>query len=288
MTTHRLFCFGLGYSARRLALDLMSRGWEVAATVRQKEKVNELKKLGINAFIFNRDQPISKLKPILRQCTHLLSSVPPDFHGDAVIELHGELIASMVNNFSWIGYLSTTGVYGNRNGRMVKERDKLAPTSPRAHRRVQAEKLWMKMNAHIFRIAGIYGPGRSVLESALKGEARRIYKPGHAFSRIHVDDLGLVISASMENPNAGAIYNVCDDEPAEPLQVVGFACKLLGIDLPPIQSFSEAQNNMSSMALTFWNDNKLVDNDRIKKELGVSLIYPSYRQGLKACLEYLD
>ena len=288
MTTPRLFCFGLGYSARRLALRLMSEGWQVAATVRDEQGVEELGGLGIEAFPFDRQHPLENPEVILKGATHVLSSVPPDSDGDTVLDLHGETIADLGHTFKWMGYLSTTGVYGNRNGGTVREGDALAPTSARARLRVEAESRWLGLNAHIFRIAGIYGPGRGVLEDVRRGRAKRIDKPGQVFSRIHVDDLGQVIAASMANPQAGAIYNVCDDEPAPPIQVVTYACELLGVTPPPVQSFDEAKQDMSPMALTFWADNKRVDNSRIKEDLGVRLSFPDYRQGLRASLENMD
>jgi nucleoside-diphosphate-sugar epimerase len=250
--------------------------------------VEELEGLGIEAFPFDRQHPLENPEVILKGATHVLSSVPPDSDGDTVLDLHGETIADLGHTFKWMGYLSTTGVYGNRNGGTVREGDALAPTSARACLRVEAESRWLGLNAHIFRIAGIYGPGRGVLEDVRRGRAKRIDKPGQVFSRIHVDDLGQVIAASMANPQAGAIYNVCDDEPAPPIQVVTYACELLGVTPPPVQSFDEAKQDMSPMALTFWADNKRVDNSRIKEDLGVRLSFPDYRQGLRASLENMD
>ena len=285
MTTPRLFCFGLGYTARRLALRLMSKGWDVAGTVRDRQSVKEIEDLGIKVFPFDRERFLENPKSKLMRATHLLSSVPPDIEGDPVLDAHGEVIAELGHTFKWIGYLSTTGVYGDRNGGTVREGDVLQPTSARAHRRVEAESRWLGLKAHIFRIAGIYGPHRGVLEDVRQGRAKRIDKPGQVFSRIHVDDLGRILAASMAAPNAGEIYNVCDDEPAPPIQVVTFACELLGVKPPLVQSFEEAKKEMSQMALTFWADNKRVDNRRIKEELGVQLLYPDYRQGLRASLE---
>lgn len=288
MTTPRLFCFGLGYTARRLALRLMSEGWQVAGTVRDKQSIEEIESLGIEVFPFDRGQPLKNPVAMLKSATHLLSSVPPDAEGDTVLDTHGETIGDLSHTFKWIGYLSTTGVYGNRNGNTVKEGDALEPTSARAHLRVEAESRWLSLYAHIFRIAGIYGPNRGVLEDVRRGRAKRIDKPGQVFSRIHVDDIGQVLTASMAAPDAGAIYNVCDDEPAPPIQVVTFACELLGVRPPSVQSFDEAKKEMSPMSLTFWADNKRVDNRRIKDDLGVQLLYPDYRQGLRASLEDLD
>jgi len=288
MTKPRLFCFGLGYTARRLAKRLMTDGWDVACTVRNDQSVKEIKDLGMEVSLFDRDHPLEDPESKLMSATHLLSSVPPDSEGDTVLDIHGDIIAHLGKSFRWIGYLSTTGVYGNRNGGTVREIDALEPTSDRSRYRVEAESRWLGLNAHIFRIAGIYGPKRCVLEDVRRGRAKRIDKPGHVFSRIHVDDLARILVASMDAPNAGEIYNVCDDEPAPPMQVVTFACELLGIKPPLVQSFDEAKKEMSPMALTFWADNKRVDNRRIKKDLGLQLLYPDYRQGLRAILESED
>lgn len=282
MTPSRLFCFGLGYSARRFALGLMSEGWQVAGTARDAESVSELRDLGINAVQFDWDHPVDDLAGRLQGVTHVLSSVPPDDEGDAVLDVHAGDLAGMID---WIGYLSTTGVYGNRDGGTVKEGDALEPTSKRARNRALAEKRWLDLGAHAFRLAGIYGPGRNVLEDVRAGRAKRLDKPGHVFSRIHVDDIANVLKASMARPNTGTIYNVCDDEASEPMHVVTFACELVGIQPPPIIPFEEARKEMSAMALTFWGDNKRVDNSRIKQDLGVELTYPDFRSGLKAILE---
>ncbi len=276
----RLFCFGLGYSACRLALALIADGWQVAGTVREDEDIEELRACGVEALPFDRDRPLADLAAALRGVTHLLSSVPPDRQGDPVLDLHGDVLSG----FPWIGYLSTTGVYGNRDGGMVDEGSELRPTSDRARRRAEAESRWRALGAHAFRLAGIYGPGRSVLDDVRAGRARRIDKDGQVFSRIHVDDIVNVLRASMARPRPGAVYNVCDDEVAPPMDVVGHACGLLGRTPPPVRTFEEAKQTMSAMALTFWGDNKRVDNARIKRELGVHLRYPDYRQGLKAIL----
>lgn len=279
MTPSRLFCFGLGYSARRFAMGLIADGWQVAGTTREDESVEELKALGIDAVPFDRDRPVENLTSRLHGATHVLSSVPPDADGDPVLDAHG---VELAGSFDWVGYLSTTGVYGNRDGATVKEGDPLEPTSNRARYRAKAEARWLSLGAHAFRLAGIYGPGRNVLEDVRKGRAKRIDKPGHVFSRIHVDDIAGVLRASMARPNPGAIYNVCDDEAAAPMEVVSYACELLGVAPPPVRLFSEAEKEMSAMGRTFWEDNKRVDNSRIKEELGVNLLYPGYRQGLQA------
>ena len=280
----RLFCFGLGYSATVLAGRLMAAGWSVAGTCQGEETRSRLAAAGIDAFLF----PLADAEAALAGASHLLSSVPPDADGDAVLDRHaGDIARGLV----WAGYLSTTGVYGDTGGARVDEEAPLAPTSERGRRRVAAEAAWLALGrrygvpVHVFRLAGIYGPGRSALERVLDGTARRIDKPDHAFGRIHVDDIAGLIEASMQRPRAGAVYNVCDDAPAPPADVVAHACELLGVEPPPLVPFAEAAREMSPMALSFWRDNRRVDNGRIKRELGVRLQYPDYRSGLRACLE---
>jgi nucleoside-diphosphate-sugar epimerase len=270
----RLFVFGLGYSASRLVKKLLKEGWEVAGTW-HREPPNDLP--GVALYQFDREHPLKS--GTLAGFTHLLSSIPPDAEGDPALDLHGPEI----KNIEWIGYLSTTGVYGTRDGDWVDEDSELLPTQERSKRRAAAEKGWMALSAHIFRLAGIYGPGRSILDDVRSGVAKRIDKPGHVFSRIHVEDISNILKASMAKPNPGRIYNLCDDDPAQPAQTVVEACRLLNAPLPPLISFAEA--GLSPMALTFWADNKRVSNERIKKELGVKLAYPNYREGLAAILE---
>ncbi len=189
----------------------------------------------------------------------------------------------------WVGYLSTTGVYGNRDGGWVDETSELLPSSPRSQRRAAAEAAWLDFGrdrdcaVQIFRLAGIYGPGRNQLRAVRADEARRILRPGQVFSRIHVEDIASVLEASVARPNPGAIYNVCDQEAAEPAAVTLFACELLGRDPPPPVAYEEA--DLSPMAKTFWLDNKRVSNRRIREELGITFAYPTYREGLRALHE---
>ncbi len=284
----RLFCFGLGYSARVIARGLIASGWTVAGTCREEAAVAELRGLGIEAWRFDRNHRPQDISPLFEGATHLLSSIPPDEHGDAVLDCLEDDIRNLAGTIEWAGYLSTTGVYGDRRGGTVFEGDALEPTSERGARRARAEARWLALGeaglpVHAFRLAGIYGPGRNVLNDVRAGRARRIDKPGHMFSRIHVDDIAGVVMASMARSNPGAIYNVCDDRAAAAADVVAFACDLLGLEAPPVQDFSDAERDMSAMQRTFWVDNKRVDNSKIKKELGVRLRYPSYRQGLPAC-----
>lgn len=285
MTAPRLFCFGLGYSALALARRVRAAGWRVAGTCRGEARRAELAAGGIEAFLFDRGRPLDDPRAALAGTTHLLASVPPDPAGDPVLDHHaGDL--RQLRGIAWAGYLSTTGVYGDRQGGWVDEQSALAPTGERGSRRLAAERAWLALGlpVHVFRLAGIYGPGRSALEAVRSGTARRIDKPGQVFSRIHVEDIAQVLLASIARPNPGAAYNVCDDDPAPPAAVIAEACRLLGAPLPPLEPFEQAQASMSAMARSFYADSKRVRNDRIKTELGVVLAYPSYRDGLRALL----
>jgi nucleoside-diphosphate-sugar epimerase len=212
-------------------------------------------------------------------------SVPPDGTGDPVLATHGNDIPA---ELSWVGYLSTTGVYGDRGGGWVDETAALLPTGERGRRRVAAEADWLDLwrsrgvPVHIFRLAGIYGPGRSAFDALRAGTAKRIDKPGQVFSRIHVEDLATVLISSMTRPRPGAIYNVCDDDPSSPEAVVAHAAALLGLPTPPLMALAAA--GLSPMARSFYDDNKRVANGLIKRELGVALRYPDYRAGLAAIL----
>ncbi|MBI3452819.1 MAG: SDR family oxidoreductase [Rhodospirillales bacterium] len=284
----RLFVFGLGYSALVLARRLRARGWMVAGTCRDEARAAELRAQGIAPHIFDRDRPLADFPQAFAGATHVLSSVPPDDAGDAVLDRHAADLAAL-KGVRWVGYLSTTGVYGDRNGDWVDENAGLHPTGRRGAARVAAERGWlglvrMGLPVHVFRLAGIYGPGRSALETVREGKARRIVKPGQVFSRIHVEDLAAVLEASMTRPNPGGVYNVCDDDPAPPQEVIAYACALLGHEPPPEIPYAKAVAAMSDMAQSFYGDNKRVSNLRIKMELGVRLAYPDYRAGLKALL----
>lgn len=277
---HHLFCFGFGFTAQALARRLLAEGWQVSATMRDAVDFP-----GVRLFPFDRARPLPEAA--LAGVTHLLTSVPPDSAGDPVLDMAAAAILEARASLSWLGYLSTTGVYGDWRGAWVDEASPLRPSSDRAWRRVAAETAWLDLwrhhglPAHVFRLAGIYGPGRSVLDDVRAGRAQRIVKWGQVFSRIHVEDIATVLAASMAAPMPGAVYNVCDDEAAPPQEVVAFACRMLGVEPPPETPFDQAA--LSAMAQSFWVDNKRVRNDRIKRELGVRLRYPSYREGLAAC-----
>jgi len=275
---NRLFCFGLGYSSLALAERLA--GWPIAGTTRSPEKMQALAARGIAATLFDRDQPLDPAA--FADATHILSAVPPDAAGDPVLDRHGADLARL--RPAWVGYLSTTGVYGDRAGGWVDETSALEPVGERGRRRVAAEADWRALGLplHIFRLAGIYGPGRSALETVRAGRAQRIDKPGQVFSRIHVDDIAAVLAASIAQPRPGGIYNVCDDDPAPPQDVIAHACRLLGVRIPPLVRFEKA--TLSPMARSFYEESKRVANRRIKDELGVRLRYPDYRAGLDALL----
>lgn len=291
MTGFRLFCFGLGYSARALADAVQAEGWAVAGTCRSAEKQAALQAAGIDAFLFDRDRPLDDAAGGLSGATHLLSSVPPDRSGDPVLDHHGAEIAAL-GGLRWAGYLSTIGVYGDRAGGWVDEESALQPTGERGRRRVAAEDGWRVLQrkhgvpVHVFRLAGIYGPGRNALETVRAGRARRIVKSGQVFSRIHRDDIVAVLRASMTRPSPGAVYNLCDDEAAPPQDVIAFACDLLGVTAPPDLPFEGAA--LSDMARSFYRDSKRVSNRRIKRDLGVRLAWPTYREGLRALFEHIQ
>jgi hypothetical protein len=288
--TRRLFCFGLGYSALVFARRLRDEGWTVAGTCRREEKRRQLIDEGFDAYLFNTGQPLESPKEMLGGATHILSSIAPDGSSEPVLDSHLEDLITL-ETLQWIGYLSTTGVYGDTGGTPVDEGDHVNPTTERSRRRVLAEQRWMSLRhqrglpLHLFRLAGIYGPHRSALDRVRSGTAQRINKPGHKFSRIHVDDIATVLQASIAKPRGGAIYNVCDDRPAMPAHVTGYACKLLGKALPPAISFEDAQKTMTPMAQSFWRDHRKVDNSRLKFELSVTLAYPDYKKGLESILE---
>ncbi len=290
----RLFCFGYGYSCDYLGHALhkeQEQGgeiWSVAGTTRDPEKQEALKARGIEAHLFDYRRSLDNPVKFLKDTTHLLISTPPDDEGDPTFLMHAQDILDL-QSLKWVGYLSTTGVYGDRSGDWVDENAEIRPDTKRGSRRARAESQWMSLfherglPVHIFRLAGIYGPGRSALDSVRAGVARRIDKPGHAFSRIHVEDIVQVLRASMARPNPGEAYNVCDDHPAPSHEVIECACELLGQVSPPLIPFETA--DLAPMALSFYSDNKRVKNERIKTELGVDLKYKDFRQGLQACLD---
>ncbi|WP_212522822.1 SDR family oxidoreductase [Actibacterium sp. MT2.3-13A] len=277
-----LLSLGHGYSAQALTR-VLPAGWTVIATTRDPEKAGALRARGLEALVW----PGADLGPALARATHLLSSIAPGPDGDPVLNAEGERLRA-ARHLEWVGYLSTTGVYGDHGGGWVDETAPLAPATRRGRLRAEAEAGWQALGLplHIFRLAGIYGPGRGPFAKVRAGTARRIVKPGQVFSRIHVDDIAQVLAASIARPNPGAIYNICDDDPAPPQDVIAHAARLLGLPVPPAEDFATAE--MTPMARSFYAESKRVRNDRIKQELGVALKYPTYREGLAALLEVED
>ncbi len=285
----RLFCFGLGYTALALADELMGEGRRVAGTCRGTGKAEELRARGIDVFVFDGTASLASARTVLEGTTHVLVSTPPGPDGDPVLAFHAPEIAALTKRgLEWLGYLSTTGVYGDRGGGWVDETSPLAPSGERGRRRAAAESGWLELwrkhrvPVHVFRLAGIYGPGRNALRQVRAGTARRVHKPGQVFSRVHVADIAATLRASMARPNPGSVYNLCDDLAAPPDEVVAYACELLGVASPPLVSIADAA--LTPMARSFYEDNKRVRNDRIKAELAVRLKYPDYKAGLSALL----
>lgn len=275
-----LLSFGHGYSARALAKLLIADGWHVIGTTRSPEKAKILEAEGVEPLIW----PGTNMADAISRATHVLHSVPPKEDGDPVLlELADTL--RQADHLKWVGYLSTTGVYGDHSGGWVDETTALTPSTRRGELRKLAEAQWQSMDLplHIFRLAGIYGPGRGPFAKVRNKTARRIIKPGQVFSRIHVDDIAQVLYASIKNPQPGAIYNVCDDDAAPPEDVIGYAAQLLGMPMPVAQDWETAA--MTPMARSFYAESKKVRNDLIKRELGVSLNYPNYQVGLQALLQ---
>lgn len=276
-----LLSIGHGYSARALARLLAPQGWRIIATTRSADKFDALRAEGVEPILWDGgDLPLA-------DATHLLTSVAPDSSGDPVLAAQKNQIAA-AQHLQWIGYLSTVGVYGDHQGGWVDEDTPLTPATKRGQARVDAEAAWQSLCTdaglplHIFRLAGIYGLGRGPFEKVRAGTARQIIKAGQVFSRIHVDDIAQVLAASIKRPDAGRIYNVCDDDPAPPQDVLSCAAQMLDLPPPPAIRFEEAE--LTPMARSFYAESKKVRNDRIKSELGVRLLYPDYRSGLAAIL----
>ncbi|MBT3924004.1 MAG: SDR family oxidoreductase [Nitrospina sp.] len=282
----QLFCFGLGFSSLALAEKLLPKGWKVSGTYRGSEKQDTIQVK--NSYLFDGAYSTPEISAAISQATHLLIAIPPQPSGDVVLKHFGEAI-SKASHLRWIGYLSSTGVYGDSQGEWVDETSPLLGSTELNRRRIEVESAWLKMGSDhglpvmIFRCVGIYGPGRNLLVSVKQGRARRIDKPGLVFSRIHTDDLAQTLEASMETPQPGEVYNVSDDCPCPPAEAVEYACDLLGIEPPPLVPYEEA--DLSPTARGFYETNKRILNKKIKEQLGVKLRYPDYRSGLDALLK---
>lgn len=273
---------GHGYSAGFLTPLLRADGWQVFGTTRgNPERVT---RAGAQPLLWPGDN--DQIRGHIADADAILISAGPDQGGDPALAAFGDDIARA--RPGWLGYLSTTGVYGDQNGGWVDEQTPLHPSTARGRERVAAELAWQALAAkgglplHIFRLAGIYGPGRGPFAKVRAGTARRILKPGQVFSRIHAEDIAQVLLASITAPRGGAVYNVCDNDPAPPEAVIAYAADLLGLPLPPAEDYATAE--MTPMARSFYAENKRVSNDRIRRELGITLRYPDYRVGLRALL----
>ncbi len=280
-----LFIFGLGFSAGYFAAHRIAHGDHVGGTVRTREKAARLSAQSIAAHVFGPEGRDSAIDAALEACDALLISVPPGLSGDPVLAAYGPRIAA-APNLRWIGYLSTIGVYGDHGGAWVDERTPATPTNARSIERAEAEQAWLAFGAQhniavqVFRLAGIYGPGRNQLAQLANGTAKRIVKPGQVFNRIHVEDIARVLDAALARPRAGAIYNVADNEPAPAQDVVAYAAQLCGLTPPPEIALDDA--GLTGMARSFYAENKRARNDLLRTELGVTLAYPTYREGLRA------
>lgn len=281
----RLFLFGYGFSGRALARRLKARGWTVAATFRDAAGAARIAADGVEAVDLSDRAALVRALAATRA---LLITAPPGPEGCPGLNALVGPLAQAGAFPDWTGYLSTTGVYGDRRGGWVTEASPLAAQSVEGARRVGAERDWLEVGRGMgltvatFRLPGIYGPGRSAFDRLREGRARRIAAPGQVFSRIHVDDLASGLEASIARPRAGAAYNLCDDEPAPNSQVIAYAAKLLGVEPPPEVSLEDAR--LSPMAMRFYAESKRVSNARAKAELGWRPLYPSYREGLRAIL----
>lgn len=295
MSKH-IFFFGFGFCAAYVAPLLAAQNWRMTATCRDDEKAARLRELGITPIMLDGTKSDGdrldghKLdRKALNTVSHILLSAAPDETGDPALPFLRDALAENAAQIDWLGYLSTTGVYGDHHGAWIDEDTPVGPLGARGQRRVEAEAAWgdfakaHNLPIHYFRLAGIYGPGRNQLASLKAGTARRIDKAGQVFSRIHVEDIAQILCASMHKPDKGRAYSVCDDEAAPPQDVVAFAASLLGVAPPPLIAFEDA--DLSPMAKSFYGENKRIKNDRIKNELGVELKYPTYREGLRALYE---
>lgn len=281
-----LFVFGLGYTALAFVRRHRGRFDRVVGTLTSLQGREALAGEGIALRAFDGPAPgDGRIPDDLAASDLLLVSAGPDESGDPVLPAYGQDIAASPS-LRWIGYLSTVGVYGDHGGAWIDETTPARPARGRSRVRLEAEEAWLELGrasgkpVAVFRLAGIYGPGRNALRNVAAGTAKRLVKPGQVFNRIHVDDIAAVLMASIERPRAGAIYNVADDEPAPPQDVVTQAARLLGVPPPPEVAYDPAA--LSPMAASFYGENRRISNRLIQEELGVSLAHPTYREGLGA------
>jgi nucleoside-diphosphate-sugar epimerase len=284
-----LFILGLGYSATIFARRKLAEGYRVGGTVRSGEKERMLRSGGIEALVFDaRSEDWSVVEAALREADALLVSIPPGATGDPLPDRLAGAIIGDARRLRWIGYLSTVGVYGDHGGAWIDETTPCTPVSGRSRARLATEARWSELGARaakpviVFRLPGIYGPARNALIAVRGGAARRIVKPGQVFNRIHVEDIATALAASVTRDEESAIYNLTDDAPSPPQDVVAYAAGLLGVEPPPEIAFADAE--LSPMAASFYGENKRVRNQRIKRALDFAPAFPSYREGLRALL----
>ncbi|MEO9467037.1 SDR family oxidoreductase [Sulfitobacter pontiacus] len=276
-----LLSIGHGFSARALAARLVPQGWRIVGTTRSPDKADGIADTSVEPVVW----PGADLGALIAQFPNVLVSAGPDSAGDPVLNAVEDAVTRAAPDLRWVGYLSTTGVYGDHDGDWVDEDTPLTPSTKRGRARVTAEARWQAipdLPLHIFRLAGIYGPGRGPFAKVRAGTARRIIKPGQVFSRIHVEDIAQALELSLQRPAPGAVYNLCDDDPAPPQDVIAHAAELLGLPVPPAIPFDQA--DMTPMARSFYAESKKVRNDRIKQALGWAPQFPTYRAGLAALL----
>jgi hypothetical protein len=287
-----LICFGLGYSAEHFVAAYGHKYDRIIGTVRNRERaaiLNAYDAGRLQVLVFDGAQATSALNGAIAEADDALVSVPPGADGDPILAAYGEAL-SRANKLREIVYLSTIGVYGDRGGQWVDEDTLPEPDSPRGSARLAAERDWRRVGQRngagvaVLRLAGIYGPGQNALVQIARGKARRVVKPGQIFNRIHVGDIAQAIDAAF-TCRASGIFNVADDEPSPPGDPIVFAARLLGVEPPPEIPFAQAASTMSPMALSFWQECRRVKNAKLKRELSVTLRYPTYREGLTALFE---
>ena len=287
-----LVCFGFGYCAEHFVAEFGDKFERIVATVRGAERaavLNAYKAGPLQAMVFDGNHTTPELERAIAQARYALVSIPPGDAGDPVLAAFSKDLAAG-ENLNSIVYLSTVGVYGESGGGWVDEETPAAPASQRGRRRLAAEQAWRDLGARrgiavaVLRLAGIYGPGQNALSKIARGKARRIVKPGQIFNHIHVGDIAQAIDAAFTH-RASGVFNVADDEPAAPADPILFAAQLMGRAPPPEEKFDDAAASMSPMALTFWQECRRVKNDKLKRALGVTLRYPTYREGLRALFE---
>ena len=293
MKEKNLLIFGMGYSASHFARRMLKKGWSVAGTSRSDEARASVEALGAKPLHFdgNENALSDDLKTAISKASHVLVSAGPNEYGDPVLRRCGDVLKK-ADQIGWIGYLSTVGVYGDHDGAWVDETAECRPVSKRNVWRLEAEKAWAEFGDEtdkrtlVFRLGGIYGPGSNTLEKLKAGKPRRINKPGQVFSRIHIEDIAATLEAAIERPPAHQIFNVVDNEPAPPQDVIAYGAELLGMEVPPLIHIDDA--DMTDMARSFYGQNKHVSNARLREDLGLTLTYPTYREGLEALVETVE